>query len=588
MGHHSSKPSGTKRASFIGLNKSSKSRPSSAQPMLPKVTNPIDTLFQDEYENNQSSGSAYQQTSASQNRDFLASSQAIKSPVKNKAIKSSVKDKAIKSPVKDKAIKSPVKGKAIKSPVKDKAIKSSGKDKGLIVNQNLNPQDPECLIAQLEALLENPEKFSTHHNVIARLAYRVSNLLEGGFLIDQLQELIDEPQKYSRHEEKLTILTRRASTVFETPFQTYHRVVYSGLLLVLGRIAQDRGLLKILCADKAGAFGAVELAEKTGINQKMLEIFLEYLAGQHIIDHAGEFFYQANNITRNLSEPVAIHGLSVFHDLLFPVLRCLGDSLGDVEGRTAHQIAFQTSLDLPSWLGERPELEKEVSALLQHQWDLVPSWLGVVDFPEEFAHDSDEHSFIFVDVCGGSGDQCIALLQKYPHLKGRVFLQDTPAILQRAQVPDRVEKVPYEIFEDQYIRGANVYYLRQVFHTRSDEAVVRILQSQLPAMRDDSVLLIDEKVIPDMILSESPSLLNVVEMSILMVACFKTPERRLSEWIRLIYEAGYEVAQIHPYSDLQDCVIITKRNLKSSTWKPQLMDHNDVLRFGFPGDLLRR
>lgn len=91
--------------------------------------------------------------------------------------------------------------------------------------------------------------------------------------------------------------------------------------------------------------------------------------------------------------------------------------------------------------------------LIQHQWDLLPSWLGILDFQEEFARDSDEQSFVFVDICGGTGNQCTALLEKYPDLKGRVILQDRSAKLQLARVPDRVKKVPYDLFSDQHIRG---------------------------------------------------------------------------------------------------------------------------------------
>ncbi|RKF72884.1 O-methyltransferase lepI [Golovinomyces cichoracearum] len=445
-----------------------------------------------------------------------------------------------------------------------------------VAKTNIRLQEPEFLVEQLGALIEHPEKYSSHHRVIARLAHQVYEILEGNCLIYQLYELIEEPQKFAKNEKELTILTRRASTVFENPYQTYHRIAYSGLPLIISRIAQDYNLLKTLVVGDNEAFSVSSLAEISGINEAILEIFLEYMAAQHIIEDTGKFLYKSNNVTKNLLEPIAVNGIPLFDDLLFPIIGCLGDSLKEYPGRNAYQIAFNTTLDLASWLEDSPELYRGVFELIQNQSDHVPSWHDVIDFEEEFASGSDEQSFVFVDIGGGTGNQCNILLEKYPNLKGRVILQEKLARLQVARVPDRVMKVPYDLFSDQHIRGAYVYYIRQVLHQHTDEAVIGILKAQAPAMREDSVLLIDEKVLPDMKIPKTTSLLNVTEMNILMVACFNAFDRRQDQWLGLLDKAGYEVAQIHPYSDLQDCIIVAKLKNQAAIQSPQFNEQSDV------------
>ncbi|EPQ63435.1 BgtA-20455 [Blumeria graminis f. sp. tritici] len=444
------------------------------------------------------------------------------------------------------------------------------------MNESIEFQESINLVGQLEALLENPNRFSSHHRAIALLTHQVSTVLDGSSLINQLRELIQEPQKFSRYDKEITMLTRRASTIFENQIQTYHRIAYSSLPLVIGRIAQDCGIFEALVASKDEAFDVASLAEMTGLQQSILEVFLEYMAAQHMIDDVGDFLYRANNVTFNLLKPIAIYGLPVFNDLFLPIINHLGVSVNDRHGRSAHNLAFNTSLDLTSWLEKNPKFERELDKLNRHQWDLVPSWHSVVDFQEEFTGDSDDRSFVFVDVGGGMGDQCIVLLDRFPGLRGQVVLQDKPEILHKSHVPDRILKVPCNFFRDQPIQGAYVYYFRRVLSKNIDEAVIQILKAQVPAMGKESFLLIDDKVLPDMKLTVTTSMLNLLELNILMLACFNVFERRQSQWLRLLDEAGYEVAQIHPYSDLHDCIIVAKVKFRPVMQRLDMVDQRDI------------
>jgi demethylsterigmatocystin 6-O-methyltransferase len=62
---------------------------------------------------------------------------------------------------------------------------------------------------------------------------------------------------------------------------------------------------------------------------------------------------------------------------------------------------------------------------------------------------------MFVDVGGGTGQQCLELKKKYPNLTGRVILQDLPAVVAEAEFPADlgIEKMAYDFFTEQPIKG---------------------------------------------------------------------------------------------------------------------------------------
>jgi hypothetical protein len=62
---------------------------------------------------------------------------------------------------------------------------------------------------------------------------------------------------------------------------------------------------------------------------------------------------------------------------------------------------------------------------------------------------------VFVDVGGGTGQQCVAVRRKWPGLPGRVVLQDLPAVVAEAEVPEGygIEVMAYDFFTPQPVKG---------------------------------------------------------------------------------------------------------------------------------------
>jgi hypothetical protein len=162
-----------------------------------------------------------------------------------------------------------------------------------------------------------------------------------------------------------------------------------------------------------------------------------------------------------------------------------------------------------------PTQAKAFAGFMQAQFLSLPSWLSVLDFDSEVSKDADPSTFIFVDVGGGSGQQCQALWDKFPNLKGKIVVQDRPEVLEKAITGSRVDRMSYDYLTKQPVKSssrcfgallvffadmtkaARAYYFRQILHINDDETCHQILKSQIPAMSKDSVILIDEKVLPD-------------------------------------------------------------------------------------------
>jgi hypothetical protein len=106
--------------------------------------------------------------------------------------------------------------------------------------------------------------------------------------------------------------------------------------------------------------------------------------------------------------------------------------------------------------------------------------------------------------------------------------------------------------------GARVYYFRQIFHNNNDETCTKILESHLPAMDSTSVILIDDKVLPD----EKPpggAVEYTAGLSLAMFVMFKGLERKEAQWRKLLDNAGYEIREIKKFTDFGDSIIVAAK-----------------------------
>lgn len=125
------------------------------------------------------------------------------------------------------------------------------------------------------------------------------------------------------------------------------------------------------------------------------------------------------------------------------------------------QKAFGTDLSCYEYLVHNPKLQGYMQdAMKLNKTD--GDWLSVLPLDEEIKRwqASNPDRVLFVDIGGGMGHQCIRLRDKYPHIPGRVILQDMPITVERIPkpMPYGIEAMPYNFDEPQPIKGKFASY----------------------------------------------------------------------------------------------------------------------------------
>lgn len=153
---------------------------------------------------------------------------------------------------------------------------------------------------------------------------------------------------------------------------------------------------------------------------------------------------------------------------------------------------------------------------------------------------------IFVEVNGHTGVQATQFKQKYPHVAGKLILQNVQPILDKA--PEEsvfgVEKIGYDFPNVPPVHGAKFYYTRLVFHNLATKEARKLLLLIKEAMVPESSLLIDEAVSPE---AGADYLASAIDLT--MPEAFGAVERTESQWRRLLEEVGFELVKTHVYNE---------------------------------------
>ena len=99
-----------------------------------------------------------------------------------------------------------------------------------------------------------------------------------------------------------------------------------------------------------------------------------------------------------------------------------------------------------------------------------------------------------VDVGGGCGTISEGLALRLPGL--RFIVQDSEEVFRHAsvaeEVKDRVLFTPHDFFQEQPVKGAEIYYFRNIFHNWPDENCISILRNLIPALTPGAHVIIDD------------------------------------------------------------------------------------------------
>ncbi|KAI0554401.1 S-adenosyl-L-methionine-dependent methyltransferase [Xylaria curta] len=360
-------------------------------------------------------------------------------------------------------------------------------------------------------------------------------------------ELLAKSRSYLSRQDIMASLHKLAYSM-ESPEDTRDRYSFLHLQTAVVKVGFDLRLFKHL-AESTNALSADEIARKVGAQKELMERILRHLASFNAIEEVGKQQFTANRVTKNLAQRSAEAGICHWFGSASPQFQQVPALLKNTgylnpvdETHTAFHEAWNTSLNPFAWFENQPVLQNYFNQYMATRARPEDSWLQVYPVLKETAGCPPERP-LFVNIGGGVGHQCAQFKEKYPELLGRVVVQDLPYSIAEALPTPGVEAMIHDFFEPQPIRGAKIYYLRSVLHDHPNHKVSRIIQNIKAVMAPDSILLVDEIILPE-------TRVNTVIASIdmCMLATFASMERTETQWRDMFHEEGLDLANTYVYN----------------------------------------
>lgn len=120
------------------------------------------------------------------------------------------------------------------------------------------------------------------------------------------------------------------------------------------------------------------------------------------------------------------------------------------------QYAEGTKESMWGWLlTERIDLNDDFNTFMEASSGDRGFWVNW--FPVEeyllIGFTGDANDVLLVDMAGGRGQDIKAFQDKFIDVPGRLVLQDQEHVLADAQVGDRIEKMPFDLYKPQPVKG---------------------------------------------------------------------------------------------------------------------------------------
>ncbi|KAL1967218.1 hypothetical protein VTN77DRAFT_3509 [Rasamsonia byssochlamydoides] len=375
-------------------------------------------------------------------------------------------------------------------------------------------------------------------------------------IIDQVQRLAHTADDAAR--KKMVVALRDLSYSLESSDDTMERIMFYHLQIAAVRVGIDLKLFDRLAASST-PLTVDQLSEATGAHPTLLGRLLRYFSSLGTVTETGKDTFGANNVTRTLGDANNQAGVHHYFDFVGPIFQELPAFLRKTgfqditdNTKTVFQDAWKTDEIVFQFFPKLPEQFNYFNQHMAARRHGMPTWLSVYPVEKQAQGWSPEAGPIFVDIGGGIGHQCAEFKAKYPNLPGSVVLQDLPHCIDHALPTPGVQNMVYDIFKPQPIKGAKFYYMRCVLHDFPDDKCQLILKNIIDVLAPDSLILIDDMVLPN-----TGVYWQTTQMDLTMMAGLAARERTHEQWTALLDSVGLKIVDIHVYTPLVHESVIT-------------------------------
>ncbi|RDW64582.1 hypothetical protein BP6252_10233 [Coleophoma cylindrospora] len=379
----------------------------------------------------------------------------------------------------------------------------------------------------------------------------VSPLLQQ-ILVKGLSLEIDNPK--SRKD--LMETARSLFLALETPMEAILRMGWAEKpLMSLIYTAMNLNLFVKMNERDAAPKSCNELAEMTDSDPILLGRILKHLSAMSFIKETGPDVYAHTRLSKSMLNPAYSSGVPFLETAFSDIYRSLPKFLSDTQYRNCTnpmksglQAGHNTTLHAFEFFTNTPGLLEDFNNHMAGYSMSRLRWIDKDCYPIEqnlgIGLSKDQGAVLLVDIGGGTGHDIMEFHKQHSSLSGRLILQDTPAVIASTKdLPDRIEKMSYDFFTEQPIKGARAYYLHSILHDWPDSKCLDILRNLKPALKKGySKILVNENVIP-----AQDAHYTTTGLDIMMLSCFASMERTEGSWRKLIAEAGLKIVAIWTY-----------------------------------------
>ncbi|KAK6836523.1 O-methyltransferase [Apiospora arundinis] len=338
----------------------------------------------------------------------------------------------------------------------------------------------------------------------------------------------NDAERYAAKEAARRLLAR-----IETPFERIWALAFENPVLIAGlQLCQDLGIwAKWTEAACKGEDGKTQTLDSLlgfcniSIEPNLLYRFLNHLAAVNVLEEVGA----------NTWKPTAF-SLAIGDD------KNKFDNYRDLYGDDFFAFCQKNPGAGGSFIGLMTALRNHKMA-----WTDVYDTKRLVDGADLTGNNS---APLFVDIGGAHGLDTAHLLARHQDQiagPGALFVEDLPEVVSThamEKLDPRIQRVAYDFFTPQPLKGSRAYFLHAVPHDWPDADCLRIFANIKSAMKPGySKLLIYEVVLPA---QGATSLMTTLDLQ--LMNCVSGLERTEAHWQKLLAEAGFRIVEIfrHP------------------------------------------
>ncbi|CZR66315.1 related to O-methyltransferase B [Phialocephala subalpina] len=314
------------------------------------------------------------------------------------------------------------------------------------------------------------------------------------------------------------------------------------------RALLEMGVFDALPLDGSG-MSASELAETLKVDEALLVRLMRMVVPTYFTESSPEVYTHTPNSMVYLFPPLR-GGFKMMFDEFGPPSFKLSEFLKKNGYQNPNSLtnnpftyAHDTKgLNMFEFLAKDPVRFKNFNAAMEAKTAQTTLPYDLFPFQEEFSKvETTDETVLLVDVGGGNGQATTAIRALCPEIKGKMILQDQPQVIDGIADPlPGVEKMGYDFFTPQPIKGALIYYIRRCLHDWPETECITILRNIRSAMTPGtSRLLISEIVLP---IGQTD--FETAWYDICMLT-FSGMERSEKQWRSLLDKSGFTLVKIH-------------------------------------------